>query len=279
MQNTRFELEILGSRGGCPHPDNPCAGYLLHADQTSILFECGPGIAGRVWPRLRVGGVHAVVISHMHGDHFMDLVPLTYGFLGEHAVPGRPLGARPELWLPPGGRQTLRSVALAFGFAHIFDGPGHAHHSGVPLIDRYFAIHEYTDASTFTIGSVRLRSAGVPHTIDSYAVRAEHDEHSLVYSGDTSGGPALIELAQKCDLLLCEASSVDEGPALPPGHLTSAQTGQIAQAAGCARLVMTHVIEYDATEEALVGGAARAFQGPASVARPGQRYDLAGRLK
>jgi hypothetical protein len=66
-----------------------------------------------------------------------------------------------------------------------------------------------------TIGSLRLTSRAVAHGIPAFAVRIETVGRSLVYSGDTAPWPSLTQLAEGCDVLLCEAESAQapaEGP-------------------------------------------------------------------
>ena len=63
----------------------------------------------------------------------------------------------------------------------------------------------------------------------------------LVYSGDTAPCPSLVELAQGADVLVCEAGFPD-GMDNPPGlHMTGADAGEHAQAAGVRSLILTHV--------------------------------------
>jgi ribonuclease BN (tRNA processing enzyme) len=267
------QLEIVGSRGGCPQPDNPCAGYLFTAAPTCVLIDCGPGVAGWVWPLLRRGALSAIVVSHMHGDHFMDLIPLTYGLLGEDALLTQP-ASRTAVWLPPGGRSVLGNIARAFGFAEIHMRGEPCGGYAIPLVERYFDVREYDPADSFDVEQLRITPRYVPHTIEACALRVDDAGHSLVYSGDTSGGPDLEKLASGCDLLLCEASAVRRDASLPPGHLSAGEAGNTAARAEVGRLVLTHTIEYDATADALIGEAARAFKGPIEVASPRQSFAL-----
>ena len=268
-----FRLEILGSRGGCPLADNPCPSYLVTAGTTCIVLDCGPGTAGSLWPLLRKGSVTAIVVSHMHGDHFMDLVALTYGFLGEDSNLNL-WSRRTPVWLPPGGRDVIAQVADAFGFDHVQLARTTPDVSSIPLVERYFDLREYSSLTPFGLGDVYMVPRRVPHTIEAFALRVEYAGRALAYSGDTTGGLELIDLARGCDLLLCESSAVHRTAALPPGHLSAREAGDIAAAAQARQLVLTHVIQYDATEEALIGEAARAFNGQIDVAAPGRSFAI-----
>ena len=52
----------------------------------------------------------AVVISHMHADHFLDLIPLRYAI--RYGTKRRP--KRLPVWMPPGGIAMLRTMTSAF---------------------------------------------------------------------------------------------------------------------------------------------------------------------
>ena len=81
--------------------------------------------------------VDAVVLSHLHADHFLDLVPFSYALtyaprqqpvpvrhLARHRQPGAP-----ELHAPAGARETFRRVVGAWG--------------NEDLIEHAFDLHEY----------------------------------------------------------------------------------------------------------------------------------------
>lgn len=181
---------------------------------------------------------------------------------------------RTPVWLPPGGRAILSQVAEAFGFDLIHVADNSPVCNALALVERYFDVREYTPMQVFSAGSVELSACRVPHTIDAFALRVQHAGHSLVYSGDTAGGIELVEHARGCDVLLCEASAVHRNASLPPGHLSASDAGVVAAAAGAGRLVLTHVIQYDATEEALIAEASRMFNGLIDVASPGRSFTI-----
>jgi ribonuclease BN (tRNA processing enzyme) len=75
------------------------------------------------------------------------------------------------------------------------------------------------------------------------------------------------------DLLLAEASFVQAGPNPADLHLTGRQAGSMAQTAGAARLVVTHVPPWHDPQVARAEAQA-AFDGPVEFARTGATYDL-----
>ena len=65
----------------------------------------------------------AVVISHLHADHFLDLVPYSYALtyaprqqpVPVDRWPGTDHPARPELHVPPGGQEAFRRIVGTWG--------------------------------------------------------------------------------------------------------------------------------------------------------------------
>jgi ribonuclease BN (tRNA processing enzyme) len=110
----------------------------------------------------------------------------------------------------------------------------------------------------------------VVHPVEAYAVRVEHEQRSIVYSGDTAPSRALVELAEGADLLLCEASFTD-GDNPPDLHMTGRQAGEHARDACVGRLVVTHVPPWTNRDQVLAD-ARRTFDGPVELAQPGASY-------
>ena len=88
---------------------------------------------------------------------------------------------------------------------------------------------------------------------------------------DTRLCDGVYALADGVDLLVIESTFLSEEAALAAeyGHLTAAQAGQVAQACGVRRLVLTHFSErYSfADEPRFVEEAAKAFGGEIVTAR------------
>src|ERR1700687_112886 len=101
-------LTILGASPAAPNPGGACSGYLVRQGDTAVLLDCGSGVAGRVPLHVPVNRLSGVAISHLHPDHYFDLVQLYYILkFGEPRPPV--LSPRLPLFLPPGGREVLRA--------------------------------------------------------------------------------------------------------------------------------------------------------------------------
>ncbi len=252
-----FILVELGASPAFANPGGACAGHLVRTEATALLLDCGFGVAGRLRSHLEPWELAAIVISHLHPDHYMDLIPLRYG-LKYHPRPSR---APLPLWLPPGGIERLRDVGQAV------DG-------NPAFFDDEFDLHEYRAGDRLTLGEVELALSRVQHYIPSHAMRLSAQGRLLVYSADVAPCQELVEAARGADLFLCEASlfspAEDEADPSRRGHLTAAEAGEIARAAGVGRLLLTHCPS-DRRQERHQA-AAQAFGGAVAFAVEGQQY-------
>jgi len=194
----------------------------------------------------------AVVISHMHADHFLDLIPLRYAV--RYGSKRRP--NRLPVWMPPGGIAMLRSMTNAF-----------ANEGSGDFLDEAFDINEFDPAQPLPIGSGRLRFALTTHFITSFAIRYERSGTSITYSADTAPDRRVVDLARGTDLFLCEATLLADESEVGGvrGHSSSREAAQMAADAGVARLVLTHYSQ-DATSVDLDEGARSIYKGEIVVA-------------
>ena len=73
-----MRLTILGKSPSWQDADGACSGYLLQDGDTSLLVDCGNGVFAKMRRFVDYVDVDAVVLSHLHADHFLDLVPFSY---------------------------------------------------------------------------------------------------------------------------------------------------------------------------------------------------------
>jgi ribonuclease BN (tRNA processing enzyme) len=218
-----MRLTVIGSSPAWPNPGSVQSGYLVEGPGR-LLLDCGPGVLGRLreqegWPR-----VDAVAITHLHLDHWGDLVPWVWGALhlrGEGADTGTP-----ELWLPPRGGDRLATLGGFLGYPGMFADA--------------FDLREYAEGEPFQAAGFAVTALPLPHyTIGSHGFRVTDGRATVAYSGDTGPSDRLVELARGVDLFLCEAT-LDEAEPAPPGHLSEAQAEEAFLASGAARLLLTH---------------------------------------
>jgi len=164
------------------------------------------------------------VITHWHLDHWGDLVPWVWGTIYR----GAGAGPKPELWLPPEGRERLRTFGAGLGW----DG----------MWERAFELRDYGDDEPFEAAGARVRPVRLPHyRLRTYGLRIENGARSLAYSGDSGPSDRLAELARDADLFLCEATlERGELDGEPRGHLSADEACAAFDASGARRLLLTH---------------------------------------
>ncbi|MDI6873224.1 MAG: MBL fold metallo-hydrolase [Actinomycetota bacterium] len=249
-------LTVLGASGTYPRPGGACNGFLIREEGYSLVIELGNGCLSNLLREVKLTAIDAVLITHMHIDHFGDLYPLYYA-LRFH--PLKPWGLR--LILPEGGLEHMGRILSP---------------EAREYLPRVFREETLQDGKDYQVGSMLVRAFPTRHPVEGYAVRVEGEGWTLAYSSDTSLTPALEEAARGADLFICEATLPDSyREEASHGHLTSRQAGEAARRAGVRRLLLTHIWPTFDTEEVLAE-AAEAFGGDAEVAREGMRIRLGG---
>lgn len=248
---------MLGKSPAWQDAGGACSGYLVEAGGRCLLLDCGNGVFGKLRAARSFTEVCAVVISHLHADHFMDLIPYAYALTYSHQA--RAAGARPSLYAPPGARETFRRVTGAWDAAE--------------LIEQSFELHEYDTGEELALDPLRVRFHEVPHFIRTHAVQVRGGGASFTYGADCRPNEEIVAFARETDLLMLEATLEQPAEGGTRGHLTPAEAGAHAQRAGARRLVLTHMsADHDAAharEEA-----ERAFGGPVELAHEGAIYEI-----
>ncbi|HEY7225536.1 MAG TPA: MBL fold metallo-hydrolase [Micromonosporaceae bacterium] len=246
-----MRLTVLGCAGSFPGPDSPCSSYLVEADGFTLLVDFGTGSLSALQRHFSMTSIDAIVLSHLHADHILDAC--SYIVVRRYA----PDGPYPRLPVY-GPMGTAGRLAAAYG---------------EDSLDDVYEFHEL-HSGQLTIGPFLVTVDRVNHPVETYGMRLEHEGRVLAYSADTAPCEALLRLAHKADLFLCEASYPDGEPNPPDLHLTGRDAGEAATKAGASRLVLTHLVAAWCSEANVVESASAAFAGPVEVARTGARYEV-----
>jgi ribonuclease BN (tRNA processing enzyme) len=251
-----MKLTVLGCSGSVPGPDSPASGYLLEADGYHLLVDLGHGAFGALQRYVDPSAVDAIVVTHLHADHCIDLtayiVALRYGGNDRYRIAG-PQGRIPLIG-PAGTRDRLEvaydPLARKLGLQELLG---------------------FSTPSETELGPFALSFAPMNHPTPTNAVRITQGDRSLVYSGDTGECQELVSLADGADVLLCEATFMPGDEYVPNLHLTGRQAGEHAHRAGVGRLVVTHVPPWGSREVAAHEAAAE-FHGPVELAQPDAEF-------
>lgn len=222
------------------------------------MLDLGTGAFAKLQLAIEYTKVDTIVISHVHADHFFDLVPLCYALRYGQPVPDR----RIAVWLPPGGLAAVEALRRAVAV----DAPS-------DFFDSVYSLREYDPGRALQLKDLRLEFARTRHYVVAFAIRAHCDGAVLTYSADTAPCDDVVELAQNSALFLCEAAlglNTEEGER---GHSSAQEAGIMAAHAGVKRLVLTH---YPArvSPDMLVAAARRSYEGEVETADDGLGWEL-----
>jgi len=266
-----MRLTVLGKSPSWQDADGACSGYLLEEDASTVLLDCGNGVFSKLRRFRDYTKLDAVVISHLHADHFLDLVPFSYALTYAPRQqptpvdrwPGTDRPARPKLYAPRGATECFRRVVGAWG--------------NEDLIENAFDLCEFAPEDVIEIGTMRFTFQDVPHFTETFAIdiASMNGGGRITYGADCSPNEKLVEFARDTDLLIVEATLPRPERTGIRGHLTPAEAGEHANRANVKAVLLTHVS--DELDELWVRQcAARAFSGPVSVAREGAVFIMGG---
>lgn len=248
-----MKLTIVGCAGSYPGPDSPASCYLLEHEGSRILLDLGNGSLGALQRYADIYAIDAVLVSHLHVDHCIDLCSY---YVARKYNPAGPAKRIPVF----GPKGTGDRMAAAYGLPK---SPG--------MHDEFnFVRHE---ADPTSIGPFEVRTARMAHPVPTYGMRVTAGGRTLVFSADTGPTEALVELSQGADLALYESSFVADGDNPPDLHLTGGQAADHAKRAGVERLVLTHLVAWNDNEQVRAEAAA-AFDGELLVAHPGLTLEV-----
>jgi ribonuclease BN (tRNA processing enzyme) len=250
-------ITVLGKSPAWQDAGGACSGYLVEAGDRRLLLDCGNGVFAKLRSACDFTAVDAVVISHLHADHFIDLVPYSYALA--YSAQARAAGSHPALYAPPGARETLRRITGAW--------------DDEDLIERAFELHEYDPANELDLGPLRVGFHEVPHFIRTHAVQVREAGATFTYGADCSPNEQIVAFADGTDLLMLEATIEQPEPNGQRGHLTPSEAGAHARRAGARRLVLTH-ISADVDGAWARAEAERTFGAPVEVASEGAVYEV-----
>jgi len=232
---------------------------LVQDGQRNIVLDLGTGSFANLRSHVDYDRIDAVVISHMHADHFVDVIPLRYALRYGHM---RREGKLP-LYLPPDGERMLYHLVGAFAD----EGAG-------DFLAEVFDVRTYNPAKPLRIEDATLTFAHTMHYIPAFAMRYSINGQSVTYSADTAPDHRVSDLARGTDLFICEATllagDVEQGMR---GHCSALEAAEMARAAGCGCLCLSHYGEASRSRD-LDESARELFSGEIIVADDHQKITV-----
>jgi ribonuclease BN (tRNA processing enzyme) len=261
-------ITVLGKSPSWQDTGGACSGYLVEEDDFALLLDCGNGVFSKLRLFRDYVEISAVVISHLHADHFLDLVPFSYALtyaprqqpVPVAGWPGTSNPARPQLFVPGGAPAAFRQIVGCWG--------------PEDLIDKAFVLEEYDAPDEVAIGPFTARFTEVPHYAPTFAVElATNGGRRFTYSADSAPSEELVRFAKDTDLLLMEATLPRPERTGVRGHLTPREAGEHAREANANQLVITHFSD-ELDGEWVREEACAAFGAEVELAHEGAQYTL-----
>ena len=249
-----MKLTVVGCAGTFPGPDAACSSYLLEQDGFRLLVDAGNGSTGMLQRSIGLLDLDAVLISHMHGDHYLDLVTYTYA----------------RRYHPDGDAGRLPLYGPSDIEAHLLGAFGRPVED---LLESVYEFHPVSQAGRIGIGPFEIDLAPVNHPVETYGMRIMAGGRTLAYSADTGVSDELVKVARESDLFLCEASYL-HGEENPPNiHLTGREAAEHATKAEVGKLLLTHLVPWGDRDRTL-GEAQEVYAGELAVAASGAVFDV-----
>lgn len=243
-----MRLRVLGSSGGYPAPGNPNTGFLLEHGAAKLWLDAGTGTFANLQKHIAINEITAVLITHGHPDHFVDVIPAFYarhyGGLGEPGLP----------FYSPEGFTNVLSLLVS--------------EDGGDVMGETYDFQTLVDGDRVQVGPFDVRAFEMKHVgVNALGYRIEAGGAVFAYTGDTGPSETVVEMARGADVLMSEASYQDSSNLLP-FHLSARQAAEHAKRAGVGRLVLTHLVPtLDASIS--LAEARSAFDGPVEIAEQG----------
>ncbi len=222
-------LKIIGSRAGSPIKGNPASGYLLKTIDGNILIDCGSGVVAQLEDE-EVDNLNAIIISHRHADHCLDIMALAYKLTFPCLKKKIPLYCNGET------KKTLLQYDTVFGISTLDT-------MRTPVATS-FDFHEVTTGDDFIVlNKYTFNTFKMIHPVDTMAIKSVDFE--FIFSADGAFTDAFERFCKGIKILLIESTYVtEEGHDLMKhGHMTASLVGQLAARIGVRRLIVTHLAD------------------------------------
>ena len=219
-------LTVLGSGDAFGSGGRAHSSYLIAAPGACLLLDCGPAVLQALKrDGIDPGAIDAVLLSHLHGDHFGGVPFLLMEYLYE-----RPRTRPLVIYGPPGTRPRVQGL-----FEALYE------HSARETLPFRLDFVEMTSGKAIPVGTARVLPFRVPHAAElvCLGLRVEVGGRSVLYSGDSGWTDEFVTHSRDVDVFLCECSNFEDR--MPGFHLSYREIAARAADFGCRRLVLTHL--------------------------------------
>jgi len=192
------------------------SGYLVEVDDFRLWLDAGGGTWQKLVGLMDYADVDAILLSHRHPDHTIDL----FQFFHARLYGGRDLPRIP-LWAPA---ETIERIT---GYS--------------TELAETFELTAIAGGSAIDVGGAKASFVEMSHAAETCGVRLEHDAAVLAYTADTGPSSDFHALGRDADVVICEATFQDSDQPWWEGHLSATQAGRMAGDIGASILVLSHL--------------------------------------
>ncbi len=218
-------ITTVGCSPANPSPKEATTCNLIASESTNLVVDCGHGAVAALLACADIGAISAMIVTHFHPDHFMDL------FAYRNVVRKLPAHPRQALWLPPDGKVLLQRVTSGCGLSPDY-------------FEKVFDIGELSVGSNFYIGDIQVDSVLTRHPISTVGLKLTNRGRSIGITSDTGWSNHLIDFFRSVDVLVAECTYLEYPDELAAaGHLSASDVAKLAVSAEVSALVITHYEE------------------------------------
>ena len=237
-----MEIKILGTVSPYCKDNKNCPGYLVTDNDNKVLLDCGNGSTRNLNLPNDLNNL-TIIISHLHKDHYGDLLSLGYasyvfknlGYLTKRIkvyIPEPNYTKATEHYTDNDGWGASRTIDKPLSDYQFLQDFGEEH---------FLEFITYKEQTKLAIGNLKIDFKKNPHPINTYSIRVKDQNTTFVYSADTGyKNSPLKDFASNADLLLCESTFLRGQLRREDNHLYAYEAALLAKEANVDELVLTH---------------------------------------
>ncbi|MBN1801541.1 MAG: ribonuclease Z [Candidatus Lokiarchaeota archaeon] len=226
-----MKITFLGTAGSTMSKERGFPSILV---DDNLLLDCGEGTTQKLLKLEKMGSIKTICLTHLHNDHFLGLFSLLWHYWINKRTEDL------ELIGPEGTKKTVETILELINTPQDMMSSFQVRYKELKPANKSASVQDKSD----------LTYASVDHRIPALAFRIERDGKSSCYTGDSKPVQTVIDLASKCDLLICESTLPDEMAdfAHDHYHFTPSDAAHLASESDCKRLVLFHISSFFANQ-------------------------------
>ena len=239
-------VKTLGTVSPFCYKNKNCPGFLVKYGDQNILLDCGNGITRLLDLRKDLDNL-TIFISHLHPDHYGDLVSLLQAIMvyKKHGL----FGSDIKLYIPTMDTDD-EYVTIEDKEGWPMDYLQHLPSRDIKLIQKYAEMAEVKITPyelfkyDYNVGDISIQTSTTRHPGHGYCFKIQTESGTVAYSGDTGPTDNLNKIAKDADLFICESTFLKGQYREADNHLYAYEAAQIAKNSNVQKLLLTHFWPY-----------------------------------